>query len=237
LGGYVEQLLNLADVYRKATADLPAAQRQAIDAALKQMDFDYLRQDVADLLQESKDGLGRVKRIVSDLRDVSQADDGQLLPVDLNQVLERAFDVVATEVKQKAEVIKELATVPKVLCQASQIQQVFVNLLVNAAQAIPQASSQTNPTQGRITLRSGVTSGAVWVEISDNGCGMTEEVQKRIFEPFFTTQPVGQGTGLGLSLTWEIMQRHHGQIQVSSSPGQGSTFRVSLPHQPAEPIA
>jgi hemerythrin-like metal-binding protein len=237
LGGYVEQLLNLADVYRKATADLPAAQRQAIDAALKQMDFDYLRQDVADLLQESKDGLGRVKRIVSDLRDVSQADDGQLLPVDLNQVLERAFDVVATEVKQKAEVIKELATVPPVLCRASQIQQVFVNLLVNAAQAIPQASSQTNPTQGRITLRSGVTSGAVWVEISDNGCGMTEEVQKRIFEPFFTTQPVGQGTGLGLSLTWEIMQRHHGQIQVSSSPGQGSTFRVSLPHQPAEPIA
>jgi len=183
---------------------------------------------VTDLLQESKDGLGRVKRIVSDLRDFSQADEGQLSPVDLNQVLESALNVAANDIRQKAEVVKELNPVPPVLCRASQIQQVFVNLLVNAAQAIH--------TQGRITLRSGVTPGAVWAEISDNGCGMSEEVQKRIFEPFFTTQAVGKGTGLGLSLTWEIMQRHHGQIQVSSSPGQGTTFRVSLPHPPAEPI-
>lgn len=241
LGGYVEQLFDLTDVYRQASADLPAAQRQTIDTALKHMDFDYLRQDVTDLLQESKDGLGRVKRIVSDLRDFSQADEGELLPLDLNQVLESALNVAASDIRQKAEVVKELVALPAVLCRAAQIQQVFVNLLVNAAQALPQASPQaahqTMAARGRITVRSGVTPGAVWAEISDNGCGMTQEVQKRIFEPFFTTHPVGQGTGLGLSLTWEIIQRHHGQIQVSSSLGQGTTVRVSLPLQSAETIA
>jgi signal transduction histidine kinase len=228
LGGYVEQLFELTDVYRQASTDLPAAQRQAIDAALKKIDLDYLRQDVIDLLRESKEGLSRVKRIVSDLLDVVHVDDDQALPVDLNQVLEAALNVMATEITLKAEVVKKLAAVPPVLCQASQIQQAFVNLLVNAIQAIPD--------RGRITVRSGCAADGVWAEISDDGCGMSEEVQRRIFEPFYTTKPVGTGIGLGLSQAWEIVQRHHGKIQVKSTPGHGATFRVSLPPQAAQPV-
>jgi signal transduction histidine kinase len=135
-----------------------------------------------------------------------------------------ALNVAANEIKYKATVVKELAPLPPVDCIVSQINQVLVNLLVNAAQAIDN--------QGVITVRSGVQADQVWLEVSDTGHGMPPEVQKRIFEPFYTTKAVGQGTGLGLSITWEIINRHHGHIEMHSAPGKGSTFRMTLPmHQ------
>ncbi|PIY23702.1 MAG: hypothetical protein CO066_04405, partial [Comamonadaceae bacterium CG_4_9_14_0_8_um_filter_60_18] len=116
---------------------------------------------------------------------------------------------------------------PPVVCIATQLNQVLVNLLVNAAQALDKDK------QGTITVRSGASTDKVWLEVADNGCGMTQEVQKRIFEPFYTTKPVGQGTGLGLSISWEIIARHHGTLEVNSSQRQGTTFRITLPqHQP-----
>jgi len=108
-----------------------------------------------------------------------------------------------------------------VYCVASQINQVMMNLLVNAAQAIPQ--------RGQITVRSGVLGDQVWLEVQDNGAGMDAATQARIFEPFYTTKPVGQGTGLGLSIAVGIIKQHHGTLGVQSAPGQGSTFRVTLP--------
>lgn len=224
LSGYIDQLFGLIQTYQATTASLPVEQRQVVDAASKKIDLDYLREDIPNLLAETREGLARVKRIVSDLRDFSHSDDGQWAEADLNHVLESALNVATNEIKYKAKVVKELMPLPAVACIAAQINQVLVNMLVNAAQAIN--------TQGVITVRSGVQADQVWLEVSDNGCGMTEDVQKRIFEPFYTTKPVGKGTGLGLSITWEIIQRHHGDVSVHSAPGQGTTFHISLPIKP-----
>jgi hemerythrin-like metal-binding protein len=217
----IKQLFDLLDMYHGLSTDLPREQQAVAVAALQQADLDYLRNDVPSLIRESLDGLSRVKRIVSDLRDFSRADDGQWVATDLNEILESALNVVANEIKFKASVVKELITLPPVICIASQINQVLVNLLVNAAQAIGQ--------KGVITLRTGIQADQAWLEVSDNGCGMPAEIQRRIFEPFYTTKPVGKGTGLGLSISWEIIQRHQGAIDVRSAPGQGTTFRITLP--------
>jgi signal transduction histidine kinase len=226
LSDYVGQLFGLIDQYQATLSALPAEHRAALEAASKQIDLDYLREDIPSLLKESREGLDRVKGIVTGLRDFSRADDGQWVPTDLSQTLESALKIAGNAIKGNATVVKELAELPPVTCISSQISQVLVNLLVNAAQAVK--------APGAITLRSGVMGESVWLEVSDNGCGMTEDVKRRIFEPFFTTKAVGQGTGLGLSITWEIMQRHQGQIEVTSTPGVGTSFRLTLPIQHTE---
>jgi signal transduction histidine kinase len=224
LSGYVGQLFDLIGVYQNATAALPQEQRAIVDQACKKIELDYLREDIPSLIKESQEGLERVRKIVSGLRDFAHTDSGEWVPADLNQAMASALNVAANEIKYKATVVKELAPLPPVDCIVSQINQVLVNLLVNAAQAIDN--------QGVITVRSGVQADQVWLEVSDTGHGMPPEVQKRIFEPFYTTKAVGQGTGLGLSITWEIINRHHGHIEMHSAPGKGSTFRMTLPmHQ------
>jgi two-component system NtrC family sensor kinase len=218
---YVQQLFDLLGVYEQVCTALPAEQQSVVAKARNSADIEYLRQDLSDLLNESKEGLARVKRIVNDLRDFSHVDSGVWAPADINQILESALNLGTNELKYKATIEKQLSPLPQVNCIASQLNQVFLNILVNAAHAIHD--------KGVITLRTGRGDKSVWVEISDTGCGMPEEVRKRIFEPFYTTKPVGKGTGLGLSISWEIIQRHHGTIDVQSAQGSGTTFRISLP--------
>ena len=233
LATYTAQLIELADAQAAALlacgpvpADNAAATRLA--SAEAAADMAYLRQDVPDLLRESAEGLQRVKRIVNDLREFSHVGEAEWQPADLNQGLESTLNVVWNDLKFKADITRELAPLPPVTCIATQINQVFLNLLVNAGHAIGQ--------HGHIRLASGgferERAPWVWVEVSDSGCGMSAAVQQRIFEPFFTTKPVGTGTGLGLSVSWEIVQRHHGNLTVRSTEGQGSTFRCELPCQP-----
>ena len=131
--------------------------------------------------------------------------------------------MASNEIKYKAEVVKEYGQIPDVQCIPSQLNQVFMNLLVNAAHAIE--------AHGRITLRTGVEGDDVWVEVADTGKGIRPEHVERIFEPFFTTKPVGSGTGLGLSVSYQIVQKHFGRIEVHTELGKGSTFRVVLPRQ------
>lgn len=221
LAQYSAQLMEVIDASRHMASHLSPEHRVLFDGLLQKIEYDYLCQDLPDLLKESKDGLARVKRIVSDLRDFSTAEGGQPLAADLNQLLESALDAVASQLAGKVTLVRALVPLPLVSCMSAQITQVLVSLLTNAAQAMA--------APGRLTLRSGFDDAQVWVEITDTGCGMSDAVQKRIFEPFYTTRPVGQGTGLGLSLAWEIIQQHQGRLQVSSAPGQGSTFRVGLP--------
>ncbi|NMG45011.1 ATPase [Aromatoleum toluvorans] len=223
LASYVERLFGLLAAYEQLEQELPPdhAARAQIAKARDAAEIDYLREDIPDLLRESADGVARVRHIVNDLKDFSRADEGEWQEADLNRGLESTLNVVWNEIKYKAEVVREFGELPKVRCIPAQINQVFMNLLVNAAQAID--------TSGTITLRSGASDEEAWIEIKDTGKGMPPDVQARIFEPFFTTKPVGKGTGLGLSISADIVKRHKGALLVDSQPGGGTRFRIVLP--------
>ena len=221
LGRYADKLLRLIDAYAESVTT-PSPQLLAVQA---ETDIAFLRDDLVALLNESQEGLNRVKKIVLDLKDFSHASDSEWLEADLLAGLESTLNVVWNEIKYKADVKRELSKLPMVRCIPGQINQVFMNLLVNAGQAIPE--------RGVITLRSGVDGDWVWIEVADTGCGISPDSVKHIFEPFFTTKPVGKGTGLGLSVSWDIVvNKHGGRIDVQSEQGKGSTFRVCLPVNP-----
>jgi signal transduction histidine kinase len=184
-------------------------------------ELDFVKEDVRQLLIESADGLDRVKRIVQDLKDFSRVGENEWQIADLVRGLESTLNVVRNEIKYKAEVVKRYGTMPEIECMPSQLNQVFMNLLVNAAHAIAE--------RGTITIVAEAVGDEVRVAITDTGSGIAPEVLGRIFDPFFTTKPVGQGTGLGLSLSYGIVRRHGGRIDVESEPGVGTTFRVWLP--------
>jgi signal transduction histidine kinase len=139
----------------------------------------------------------------------------------LHTCLDTTLSVATNEIKHKADVVKDYGDIPEVQCLPSQLNQVFLNLMVNAAQAIAQ--------HGTLTLATGAEEDWVWVAISDTGGGIAPEHQKRIFDPFFTTKPVGKGTGLGLSVSYNIIAKHNGRIEVESELGKGTTFRIWLP--------
>jgi two-component system, NtrC family, sensor kinase len=223
LAEYQQDLFQVLDVYESLEPLLQYEDwaLQRIHDVKQVVRLDHLRQDVLDLLDESQQGVTRVRQIVADLKDFSHADEGEWAPADLHQGLESTLNIVNNEVKYKAEVVREYGDLPSVCCQAPQLNQVFMNLLVNAAQAIEG--------HGVITLRTGSESGWVWVEIGDTGQGIAAENLKHIFDPFFTTKPVGSGTGLGLSLSYGIVKAHGGRIEVDSEPGKGTTFRIWLP--------
>lgn len=221
LKNYVAQLLELIGAYEQCAADLNI-RSERIDEARRSIDIDFLRQDIVALLDESRDGLERVKKIVLDLKDFSRVDTAEWQDADINAGIESTLNVVWNELKYKAEIVKRYGDLPRVRCMPGQLNQVFMNLLVNAAQALG--------SRGTITISTASNGDTVSIEIADTGCGMSPEVRKRIFEPFFTTKPVGKGTGLGLSLAYDIVvKKHGGSIDVDSTPGAGSLFRLVLP--------
>lgn len=228
LSRYLGKLFNLLDTY-EASHDLvqaDATRFAALQQLRQEIDVDFLKSDINDLLIESTDGLDRVKRIARDLKDFSRVDDGRWAPADINAELERTLNMVHNELKYHVEVVRQFGALPPVECVAQQINQVFLNLLVNAGQAIA--------SKGTITVTTTTDGEFARVSICDTGCGMSQEQLKKAFEPFYTTKPRGVGTGLGLSVSIGIIERHHGKIEVTSQPGVGSTFHVLLPFkQPA----
>jgi two-component system NtrC family sensor kinase len=223
---YVGTLLNVVDAYGAAVhkAAPGSALEAQIDAINRGADLGYLKDDIADLVSESMDGLKRVKDIVQALKDFSHVGQNDWQYADVHAGLDTTLNIVANEIKYKATVEKHYGKLPEVKCLASQLNQVFMNLLVNAAQAIKN--------RGVITIATGSNDGWVWVKISDNGSGIPQENLKRIFEPFFTTKPVGSGTGLGLSLSYSIVNKHGGRIEVASKPDVGTVFTIKLPVVP-----
>jgi two-component system, NtrC family, sensor kinase len=174
-------------------------------------------------MRESCEGIGRVRQIVQDLKDFSRIDAGQeWLWADLHKGIDSTLNIATSEVRYKADVVKAYGEIPQIRCLPSQINQVVMNLVVNAAHAM-------GTKRGQITIRTGSAGDQVWFEVADDGCGIPPENLSRIFDPFFTTKPVGQGTGLGLSLSYGIVQKHGGRIEVDSTPGRGTCFRVTLP--------
>ena len=224
LGQYANDLLEMIGIYESAETGLTPDQRKAIQSSRERLDLDYLKTDMQAILAESKEGVGRVKKIVQDLKDFSHPDEGRFLYADLHLGIDSTLNIAANEIKYKADVVRDYGDIPEVECIQSQLNQVFMNLLVNAAHAMK------GERRGKIFVRSGKGADqTIWIEIADDGCGIPPENLKKIFDPFFTTKPVGQGTGLGLSLSYGLVQKHHGQISVTSEPGQGTCFRVVLP--------
>lgn len=218
---YVMSLLKLLAAYEQAADSLPQAATKQIAQVKKDIDFDFMCEDIVVLLTESLDGLKRVTRIVQDLKNFSHVDETDCQLADLEVGLESTLRVVWNELKYKAEVVKVFAGVPQIKCYPFQLNQVFMNLLVNASHALGD--------KGKITISTGFDDHQVWVAVQDTGKGIPPENLARIFDPFFTTKPVGKGTGLGLSLSYDIVKKHGGHIDVTSVVGQGTTMTVFLP--------
>jgi signal transduction histidine kinase len=222
---YLNDLLLIIAAYEQAESlTVPLSKECAEVKSLKEkLDYAYLKEDVVCLIKETLEGIARVSKIVQDLKDFSHIDESEWQLADLHKGLDSTLNLVNNEIKHKTEVAKEYGPLPEVECLPFQLNQVFMNLLVNAADSITE--------RGTITLRTGREGDEVWVEIADTGYGIAPENIKRIFEPFFTTKPIGKGTGLGLSLSYSIVKKHHGTIKVDSEQGKGTKFRITLPVQ------
>jgi PAS domain S-box-containing protein len=216
-----KDILKLISAFEGVEGLLPGDARAPVAFMKQDIGLDDIRQDLDALFIESREGLQRVKHIVQNLKDFSRPGGTEKEMADLERGLDSTLNVAWNEIKYKADIVKEYAGVPDLYCLPSQINQVFLNLLINAAHAIEG--------KGTIVVRTGYDDKVVWVEIEDNGSGIAPEHLDHIFEPFFTTKPVGKGTGLGLSIVYGIVQGHQGTIGVKSVVGKGTVFRVALP--------
>jgi two-component system, NtrC family, sensor kinase len=222
---YIADLFKVIESYRQVESLVPNSSDAIVSLRRlqKELDLPFLQEDLPSLLNECKEGITRVKKIVQDLKDFSRVDDRKDWQLaDLHQGIDSTLNIVASELKYRADVVKQYGELPEIECFLSQLNQVFMNLLVNAAHAI-------EGPRGTITISTGTAGDEVWVAVTDTGKGIAKENLARIFDPFFTTKPVGKGTGLGLSLSYGIVQKHNGRIEVNSEVGRGTTFRMTLP--------
>jgi PAS domain S-box-containing protein len=231
--GYVKEIAASIDAYRKSMTLLkqPDGGRlmderiqsvaDAVQKVEESTDIDFIMSDLADIFEECLEGTERIRKIVADLKDFAHPEEPERHSVDIHQCLDSTINMVWNELKYKAEVIKAYGDLPPVNCYSRQINQVFVNLLVNAAHAIEK--------EGIIRIQTLTSGGNVEVCISDTGHGIPKQHLTKIFDPFFTTKPVGKGTGLGLSMSYGIIKKHRGRILVESEVGKGTHFTVILP--------
>ena len=226
LNKYIAYIFKIVDAYEQVEAQNDAQLFSEVEKIKKQVDFPYIVEDFPCVVNESQEGLARVTRIVQDLLNFSHIDQHDWQQANLENGMDSTLNVISNEIKYKAKIIKSYSGLPEIDCFPSQINQVFMNLLMNAAQAIE--------VKGTITVRTGVSDDEVWVEVEDTGKGIEPEHINLIFDPFFTTKPVGKGTGLGLSLSYGIVRKHNGCIEVKSEIGKGSIFRVRLPMRQVE---
>ncbi len=220
---YLRSLFTLIEAYERALrAPEPKALIPEIDDIRNRFDIDFISRDLPQLMAESREGIERVTRIVRDLKDFSYSgrEDSWKL-VDLHSGLESTINIIWNELKYKVTLERHYGNLPLVECLPSELNQVYMNLLLNAGQAIGE--------RGTIVVSTGQDGDQVWIEFKDSGSGIAADLLQRIFDPFFTTKPVGSGTGLGLSISYGIVNKHHGRIDVSSSVGEGSTFRIVIP--------
>lgn len=229
LAEYMEDITSLINAYGALEGavkggDTAAANERlaAVVSEKERIDLSYLLNDIDDLVRESREGADRVRKIVLNLKEFSHVGREEKMHADINAGIESTLNIVWNELKYKATIDKQYGPIAQVSCFMQELNQVFMNLLVNAGHAIDEG--------GLIRIRTYEEEHHVCVEITDDGHGMPPEVQKRIFEPFFTTKKVGEGTGLGLSMAYQIVvEKHGGQLLVDSEPGQGTTFTIKIP--------
>jgi len=221
LDRYINDLVHFVDNITELSEKEDSLQGE-INGLKKDIDYEFIKEDVEQLMHESKEGINRVIKIVQDLKDFSHVDEEEWQFTDLTKGIESTLNVVNNEVKYKAEVMREYGEIPKVECIASQVNQVIMNLIINSSHAIE--------VKGTITISTGlIDKNKVWIKVADTGKGIEEKNMKKLFDPFFSTKPVGQGTGLGLSLSYSIIKKHNGTIEVESVLGKGTCFTIILP--------
>ena len=233
LSEYIEDIMGLFEEYRKLISKLKknsdtcdpfpeiSEQLKHIVDLENEVDLDFVLKDIFELIDESKEGTERIKKIVQDLKDFAHPGQDKPKFADVNQNLESTVNVVWNELKYKADVIKEYGELPQVKCYPQLLNQVFMNLLINAVQSTEK--------RGEINIKTLADNGYVKIKISDTGSGISKENLNRIFDPFFTTKDVGKGTGLGLNVAYNIIKKHRGRIDVKSGVGKGTTFTIKIP--------
>ena len=194
---------------------------EEIEAVHRDEDIEFLLEDLEDLVKESREGAIRVRDIILGLRNFARVDEAELKEADINEGLDSTLKVAWNEIKYKCEVIKEYVDLPPLLCHPAQLNQVFMNIILNGVQAIEEI--------GEIRIRTETDGESIAVHISDTGSGISPENVRKLFDPFFTTKDVGKGTGLGLSISHGIVEKHNGTIEVDSEVGVGTTVTIRLP--------
>ena len=215
-------LLSVLDNIESHTKDTDL--KQLIESTKKEQKHASLTKNMPLTINESLEGIDRVKQIIHDLKMFSRMEESEWLKTDIHVGIESTLNIIRSEIKDVADIKKQYGDLPEVECMASQINQVILNLLVNAAHAVAP--------HGTITINTYSDDTHVYIQIRDNGCGIEQDIIDRIFDPFFTTKGVGKGTGLGLSLSYGIIEKHNGRLMVESTVGEGTTFTIKLPIHP-----
>ena len=220
---YSKQLLTLIEHYDRLFDQAERTEaRSEVNELRQRLDFEFLQGDLPQLIEESREGIERVRKIVQDLKDFSRSDQrDKFVLADIHRGLDSTLNIIWNDLKYKAQVVKTFGEIPQIECIPSELNQVFMNVLLNAGQAIAE--------RGIVTVSTSVDGDHIVVAIGDDGAGIPEDVLPRIFDPFFTTKPVGTGTGLGLAISYGLVKKHHGNIDVTSTPGEGTLFLIRLP--------
>ena len=231
LGTMLEYLEPIENAFRKVDQIISAIPKDTEPSIIEkiqeykdyyqQEDISYILEDMKNMIKESREGSERVKEIVQTLRDFSHVDHSKRQYTNIHHGIDSTLKIAWNEIKYKANVVKEYHDIPEVFCYPQQLNQVFLNVIVNAAHAIKD--------KGEIRIKTWADDRYVYIAVSDTGCGIPKENLSKIFEPFFTTKPVGKGTGLGLAMSYNIIKKHKGEIAVESEVGKGTTFTIKLP--------
>ncbi|MGB0562044.1 MAG: sensor histidine kinase [Spirulinaceae cyanobacterium] len=219
---YIDDLFELLEVLQRHTApNIPE-----VEDTIEDVDLEFLKTDLPEMLNSMKIGSDRIKEIVLSLRNFSRLDEAEMKAVDLHKGLDNTLTILSNRLKQGVEVIKDYGNLPLVFCYPAQLNQVFMNLISNALDAMEEA--EVKPKQITLTTEQ-LGDNRVSIKICDNGPGIPDALKDKLFDPFFTTKPIGKGTGLGLSICYQIVEKHCGAIAVESQPGAGTVFVITLP--------
>ena len=216
---FSKKMFGLIETYDQV--DIPEETKEEFEKRKKEVNYDYLRSRMPEMIERSAVGADRMKKIIQDLKSFSRLDAAEFAEADINGAIETTLNIMFHEYKNRIEVKKEFGNLPVIECYIARLNQVFMNLLVNACHAIED--------KGEIRIKTGIEDETIKIEISDTGKGIPGDVTDKIFDPFFTTKPVGKGTGLGLSISHGIVKQHKGEISVKSKVGEGTTFSIKIP--------
>lgn len=222
LQNYSQALINLIDLYESMEIDLSEDKKQELKKLKDKIELSFIKEDLPMLIKSCKEGTERTKNIILDLKNFSRLDEMVVNSIDLPKEIDTTLNILSNKMKGKVEIIKEYeSNIPLVEGYGGQLNQVFMNILDNASYAIKE--------KGNIYIRLKKTEKDVIIEFEDTGCGMNKEQVEKIFDPFFTTKPVGSGTGLGMSISYKVIQKHNGTIAVESVEGKGTKFKIQIP--------